>query len=226
MSNINVVIDTEKVSQSTDVTILCKNAEITISNQGDYDSASTILKAVKSRYKELDDQRKEITKPIDEAKKSVMNLFKQPLELLEKTESFLKRKMIDYTEEQERKARAEQKRLQDLADKQAAEEKKKLDAKIARALESGKTEKAEELQAKKEEVIPMTVPIITPQFETQKGQSFRENWSAIIIDPNLVPREWCVPDEKALNAFAKSTKGTKQIPGVEFKMEKILSQRS
>ena len=63
-------IDVEQVEQQTDVTVLCQNAEIVIANQGDYDSAATILQAVKARAKEIDGQRKEITKPLDEAKKN------------------------------------------------------------------------------------------------------------------------------------------------------------
>ena len=226
MSNIQVNIDTEQVSKQTDVAVLCKNAEITISNQGDYDSAATILKTVKSRFKEIDEQRKEITKPLDAAKKSVMELFNLPLKALEKAESFLKNGMINYTTEQEIKAREEQLRLQKLADQESAKQKKILDEKIARAEASGKTEKAEELQQQKENIIPIIAPVIAPQIETPKGVSFKENWSAVVTDANLVPREWCIPDIKALNDVAKATKGTKQITGVEFKMEKILSSRS
>ena len=225
MSNISVSINTDKVSQQTDVAVLCKDAEITISNQGDYDSAKAILDTVKDRWKELEAQRKDIVEPLNEAKEKVQSLFKQPLELLKKAETFIKQQMTNYAIEQERKAREEQKRLQDIADAEAKRQQKILDEKIARAEASGKTEKVEELIEKKENVIPIIVPVIAPQIETPKGVSFKDNWKAIIIDANIVPREWCVPDEKSLNAFAKSSKGTKKIPGVEFKCEKILNSR-
>lgn len=226
MNNINVSIDTEKVSQSTDVAILCENANLTISNQGDYDSASIILKSVKARYNELDKQRKEITKPLDEAKKSVMNLFNNPLSLLEKAESFIKSKMIGYTQEQERKAREEQMRLQRLADQEAEKQRKILEAKIERAKASGKDQKVEALEMEKENIIPIVAPVIAPQINTPSGVSYKDKWYAVIVDEKLLPREYLIPNMDALNKIAIGTKGSLNIPGVQFKSEKILSQRS
>ena len=226
MSNINVTIDTvEEQKKTNDVPVLCQKAELTISNQSDYEAASAVLSEVKSRYKELDAQRKEITKPIDAAKKAVMDLFKTPLELLEKAESKIKGLMIGYTNEQERKAREEQARLQRLADAEAAKQKKILEEKIARAEASGKTEKAEELQMQKETIIPIVAPIIAPQIETPKGVSYREQWSAEIIDEKLIPREYLIVNLQALNKIAAATKGTISVPGVRFVSTKILASR-
>lgn len=226
MSNINVTIDTvEEQKKTNDVPVLCQKAELTISNQSDYEAASAVLSEVKSRYKELDAQRKEITKPIDAAKKAVMDLFKTPLELLEKAESKIKGLMIGYTNEQERKAREEQARLQRLADAEAAKQKKILEEKIARAEASGKTEKAEELQMQKETITPIVAPIIAPQIETPKGVSYRDQWSAEVTDINLVPREYLIANMPALNKMAQATKGTLSIPGVKFTSTKILASR-
>ena len=226
MNNISVNIDTvEEQKKTSDVPVLCEKAELIISNQSDYEAASTVLSEVKSRYKELDAQRKEITKPIDAAKKAVMDLFKTPLELLEKAESKIKGLMIGYTNEQERKAREEQARLQRLADAEAAKQKKILEEKIARAEASGKTEKAEELQMQKETITPIVAPIIAPQIETPKGVSYREQWSAEIIDEKLIPREYLIVNLQALNKIAAATKGTISVPGVRFVSTKILASR-
>jgi exonuclease VII large subunit len=224
--SINVNIDTEKVQRTTDVQILCQNAQLTIANQGDYESASIVLKNVKSRYKELDEQRKEITKPIDDAKKSVMNLFKAPLELLEKAENHIKRQMIDYTNEQERKAREEQLRLQRIAEQEAEKERKRIEAQIQRAEASGKLEKAGMLKERKEDVEVLTVPVVAPRIETPKGVSFREAWSAEVTNIDLVPREYLMVNLQALNKVAQATKGSLVIPGVKFNCEKILASRN
>ena len=226
MNNISVNIDTvEEQKKTSDVPVLCEKAELIISNQSDYEAASAVLSEVKSRYKELDAQRKEITKPIDAAKKAVMDLFKTPLELLEKAESKIKGLMIGYTNEQERKAREEQLRLQKIADAEAARQKKILEEKIARAEASGKTEKAEELQMQKETITPIVAPIIAPQIETPKGVSYRDQWSAEVTDINLVPREYLIANMPALNKMAQATKGTLSIPGVKFTSTKILASR-
>ena len=226
MNNISVNIDTvEEQKKTSDVPVLCEKAELIISNQSDYEAASTVLSEVKSRYKELDAQRKEITKPIDAAKKAVMDLFKTPLELLEKADSKIKGLMIGYTNEQERKAREEQARLQRLADAEAAKQKKILDEKIARAEAAGKAERAELLAQEKENIAPIIAPVVAPQIETPKGVSYRDNWTAEVIDINLIPREYLVVNMQALNAVAKSTKGTLTIPGVKFISTKILASR-
>jgi DNA repair exonuclease SbcCD ATPase subunit len=199
--------------------------KIIISDQDQYEQAAGLLKIVKSRYKEVDTQRKDITSPIDEAKKRIMALFKPPLEYLEKGESIIKSTMTKYVSDCERKAAEERRKLEEAARKQAEEEKKKLEKKIERAELSGKEEKVEELKEQLESVVPVIVPEIAPQVQTPKGVSFREKWSAIVIDVNLLPREYLIPNMEALNKVAQGTKGTIQIPGVKFEMEKILSSR-
>jgi hypothetical protein len=227
MSNINVSIDTEQVKSQTDVAVLCKNAEIftVIQHQAEYESASVILKSVKARYNELDKQRKEITKPIDEAKKNVMALFNEPLSLLSNAESTLKRLMIDYTNEQDRLAKLEQKRLQDLADAEAKRQQKILDEKIARAKASGKEEKVEILEEQKENIVPVSVPVIAPQIETPKGVSYRDQYFAVVKDFSKLPDEYKLPNQSALDKVAQATKGSIQIPGVVFESKKILVNR-
>jgi len=225
--NISVTINTdEQQKKTTDVPAICQKAEIIISNQSEYENASVVLKEIKSRYKELDTQRKEITTPLDTAKKQVMELFRKPLEMLDKAESLIKNKMIGYTTEQERKAEEERRRLQRLADEEAARQKKILDEKIARAKASGKEEKAGMLEERKENVVPVFVPTIAPSIEKPSGVSYRDKWYAVVVNPDLIPREYLIPNMDALNKIATGTKGSLKIPGVEFKSEKILSSRS
>ncbi len=53
------------------------------------------------------------------------------------------------------------------------------------------------------------------------GISLGKKWVAKIVNPELVPREWCCPDEKEINRHARETPAheTPQIPGVEFVLE-------
>ena len=225
MEQINVTINPDVEQKKTsDVPALCKKAEIKVTDQKSYDLASGILKDVKSRYKELENQRKDITGPLDRAKKAVMDLFRDPLELLQAAENKLKRMMIDYTSEQERLAEEERKRLQAIADKEAERQKKLLEKKIERAEASGKTEKVEELIQQKEEVKPI-VAEVTPKVEKPSGVSFREKWSAEVIDANLVPREYLMVNQQLLDKVAGATKGSLSIPGVKFVSEKVLASR-
>lgn len=51
------------------------------------------------------------------------------------------------------------------------------------------------------------------------GVTIREVWSAEVVAPNMVPREWCIPDEKRINKLARETPAGRVpcgIPGVRF----------
>lgn len=73
-----------------------------------YETAGEELRGVKSRLTALETQRRAITKPLDDAKKAVMDLFREPVAILERAESILKSKMLGYSQEVARKAAAEQ----------------------------------------------------------------------------------------------------------------------
>ena len=228
MSEIKVApINVELVKAGTDdvPVLFAKTQQLIIDSQEKYETASVILKDVKARAVELDKQLKAITTPLDTAKKAVMDLFRKPLEMLEDAERTIKRSMIEYTEIQEAKAREEQARLQKLADEKAERERKKIEAKIARAEASGKTEKVESLQEQKEAIETIVVP--TVQIETPKvqGVSLKLQYKAVVEDFNLLPNEYKLPNQSALNKVANATKGSIKIPGVKFISEKILASR-
>lgn len=223
-ANINVMINTqEELKKTADVPTLVKKADLTIVNQDQYNLAGDVLKEVKSRIKELDDERKKITKPLDDAKKAVMNLFKPPIELLEKAEAKIKGLMLTYSEEQEKKAREEQRKLQEQAEKEAEKQKKALEAKIARAEASGKADKVEQLKEQAENIVVPDVPVISPTIETPSGVSYRTKWSAEVIDFKALPDEYKIANQQALDKVAQATKGAISIPGVKMKSEKIVA---
>jgi len=204
---------------------MLKKAEaIVILNQSQYESANDVMKVVKTKYKELDTKRKEITKPLDQAKNAVMDLFRQPLELLKQAEATIKKLMIDYADEQDRLRREEQRKLEAKARAEEDRKRKELEERAKKWAAKGKEGKAEELLEQAEEV-EVVAPVVAPKVEKIKGVSFKENWSAIVVDETKVPREYLQVNTMALNRIAKATKGSIKIPGVEFKMDKILASR-
>jgi hypothetical protein len=220
-------INVEEVENSTsDVQTLVEESEqLIISSQEEFESASGLLTQVKTRGKELDKQRKSITNPLDEAKKNVMELFRKPIDLLKKAEDTIKRGMLNYTSEQERKAREEEERLRKLAEKQAEEERKRLEKRIERAENSGKEEKAEELKEQLEYVKPIDVPVVAPNVEKPKGVSYRMKYTGDVVDFSKLPDSYKVVDQSKLNKVIQASGGSIEIPGVKIKSEKILSQR-
>src|SRR5690606_29862260 len=112
-----------------------------IQTAADYEGAAEQLKAIKSKAKSLDEQRKAITKPLDDAKRQVMNLFRPPLQFLADAESLIKRSMADFQREQER-LRLEAQRK---AEEQARKEQERLARRAEQAAEKGQADKAEQL---------------------------------------------------------------------------------
>lgn len=136
-----------------------------VTDDATFELAADELKSIKAKAAALDERRKSITKPMDDAKKAVMDLFRGPLALLEQAEGVLKGKMLTYQQDQRRKA--EEARLQ--AERIAREQREKLEAEARALAEAGRTGEA----AVKEQVAQMVVaaPVAAPAPPAIKGVS-------------------------------------------------------
>jgi hypothetical protein len=133
-------------------------------------------------------------------------------------------------EQAEREAREraaiEQRRLQDEAEERRLAEAAELEAR-------GDTAGAERLISE-----PVTAPVVVtpaPVFAPQPpvavapkvdGVSFRTDWDFEIVDANLIPREYLIPDEKKIRGVVKAMRGAARIPGVRPFEKRITSVRS
>lgn len=170
---------------------------------------------INTKIKTLDEARKSLTRPIDAAKKVIMDFFGGPIAMLEQAKSGIDRKVLAFDNEQEairkeaqRKveaaAAAERKRLQDEADErirkaEADAAEKRREAEAARAagdaaqaakLES-QAEKVEEKAAARVEVLQeraasVVAPIIQAQTARASGSSFRDNWKFRVTDKSKI----------------------------------------
>lgn len=98
-----------------------------IDSQETYGLAAEELQAIKTRANALEAQRTGITGPINSALRAVNALFKGPADLLAQGETALKRKMLNWTAEQERVAAEHRRR----AEEAAAAERRRLEAEAA-----------------------------------------------------------------------------------------------
>jgi len=229
-----ITINTEALEiESKAVVVLSeKTQQIAISNQRHYESAALSLKGIKGKWKELDSLRKSITRPLDESKKKIMDLFRAPQDLLSEAEKILKSKMITYSTEQDRIRQEEQKKLEAKAEKErqkkeeqqwAWEEKERKLREAGKAAEADRAaEKAEERAAEAEEVV---APVAASRVEKTEGVSYRDEWYAEVTDFTALPDVYKLPDMTKLNKQAKATKSTVPVPGVVFKSKKVLASR-
>lgn len=70
-------------------------------------------------------------------------------------------------------------------------------------------------------------PPVPERTRTDMGTMYgRDNWKARVVDFAALPDEFKLADMSALNAKAKSSKGTAEIPGVEFYNDRIYQART
>lgn len=199
-----------------------------VTNTTEYRNADAIRTNIKVRLKQIDDIRKAITKPLDEAKSKVMAFFRPAETALKEASDHLGGIMIKYEDAEELKRREEEARLTAEAKKQA--EQATLNAAIA-AEEAGDADYADAIM--NEPLAPPPVRL-APAIPTV-GSYTRETWSAEVYDSELlidavaqgkVPQPAVVPNLTFLNAQARSLKGAMNWPGVRAVCQKVKASKS
>lgn len=220
-----------------------------------YAVAGEELTRVKAAQKRLDALRKSMTRPLDEAKRTIMDFFRAPEERLAQAESGIKRAMASFAEAQERARREEQRRLDEAARaererlaRQAAEAEAKARAEqdrlrreaeeaaaAGRAAEAAKlaarAEKVEERAAAKVETLQLreamvVAPVVAREPPKVTGVSTREVWKFRVTNAALVPDQYKVIDEARIRKVVQALKGDAAIPGVEVWSERQIAAGS
>ena len=167
------------------------------------EDASLISKLKKA----LEEQRKKYVNPIREKLDSVNMAFKDFMAPLEGADRINREKMVVFNTEHLR-IRAEQEEVNRLRNEAAQKE---------AALNGGVISE------------PVNEVVVNPELKkvsTDLGTSgMRDNWVYEITDFALLSDEYKLPNTAALNALAKSTKGTRNVPGVRIYNEPVVVVR-
>ena len=202
--------------------------EFTVDSNASFEVAADELKAIKSKIKELDSDRKAITKPLDETKKRIMDLYRKPLAFLTQAETYLKRSMLSFQQEQEKLRRAEEAKRQELARK----EQERLQKRADQAAASGKSEKAEMLQ---EQADTVPTPMVYASKPQTSGISTRKTWYAEVTDSKALlqavldgraPISVVSINMQVLNKMAVALKNEMNYPGVVAKVKEDIAART
>ena len=199
--------------------------KIKINSQESLMIAAENLKSIKSKYKQIEDQRLGMTRSLDKTKKKIMDFFRIPLDALSKAEAEIKKDILRYQQQEAEK----QKIAEELAFKEAREkedqERGRLLTISKEALASGDVITSQSAFEEANNVY-VVAEEITTDYIPPAGVSVRKAWKYKIEDEKLIPREYLVPNGKALATLAVATKGSLKIPGIIFYSEDILSVRS
>lgn len=180
-----------------------------VKDQASFDEAGEALKLTSKLEKQIGDQRKNLTRPLDDLKKKWMEFFAGPENACTRLKCLLQNKMMDYRNEQERIRREQEARIQE-ANRREAD---KLNRRAMKAEESGKMEKADMLKEQAANVA-MLQPVVSSQVQKVEGTRIVKNWTYEIEQEELIPREFCSPDSKKIRAMVIAHKENAKIPGV------------
>lgn len=176
----------------------------------DATEATNILGFIATAKKKLEEKRTFFVKPLNEQVKNINNLFKVYNQPLDNADSTLRRKVLAYRQEQNRKRKEEEERLRKLAEKEQQRIEKKAEKKGLPAPP------------------PMVMPVVQSAPKTIRATlgsaSTKTVWDFKITDESLIPREYLVVDEKKIRAVVKA--GIRNIPGVAIFQNEQLAVRA
>lgn len=185
-------------------TISNQAGDLYIDSQESLSQATDILSKIKTASKDVKKRKEEITKPLNDALKSARSLFKPIEDDLASAERTIKDKMLDYSNEVERKA-AEQA------------------AKLEKRVEKG-TMRTDTAMRKMDEI-----ETLGTQVQGENGTvQFRTVRNIKIVDPTKIPLK-CLMNEKVLAAISAAVRtdvlnGTK-VDGVEIVEERQVAAK-
>jgi hypothetical protein len=191
-----------------------------IKTQEQYVDGAEFLKSIKAQKLKIKAHYKGMKDKAFEAHKEVCREEKKYLSPVEGAEKMMNSKLGVWDDEQDKKRRIAQAKL----DEKNRKEAEKLAERAKKAEAKGNTEKAEELKEQAEEK-EFAVPIAPPTTPKVEGLTKKVTWKARVADVSKLPEEYVIktPNMPMLNAVARSTKGTIKLPGVEFYAEKSFS---
>lgn len=188
-------------------------AEIAVTDQQTYEAAGELLVEIATVKKGIKAKFADPKKKAAEAHKAICNLENELLAKVTMRENEIRQKMTVYYEAEQRRIAAEAERK-----RKEAEEMARL---AMEAEAAGDTETAAEAVA----VAALEESTVT-YAPKAAGVSMREVWEAVVTDKSKVPLEYMEVNLSALNSIARATKGTLNIPGVQFVKKTVSSVRS
>lgn len=201
-----------------------------VESRDEYAKAGDAVKMVSNKVKELESKRLDMTRPLDQSKKLIMDEFKKLTEPLNRFIEDTKRNMLVWNRKEQERIAEEQR----IAREKAAEEERK---RIAAVEEARKA--AEEAARKKAEdegipdgfldpepveetpVAPIEAPKPAPveDVKTQRGSyattTVKQDWKYQIVDVSAIPREYMTPDLAKITKAVRSN-GVREIPGLRI----------
>lgn len=223
--------EVEVKQQTTDIATRAHSLAVT--TPAAHMAGQELIVAIASMKKQVTEFFKPMKDAAHKAHKAVCDRETEVLSPLADAQKQLSTKLVAFERQVEADRRAEQERLrleqQKRAEEEAKAEAERLAIEDAIALEdAGDVAGAEAVLANPVPVAPRYVPppVVASVVQRVSGVVAKEVWKARIVDASLIPREWMIPDESALNKHASTRKHLAVVPGVEFYPETAVHGRT
>lgn len=221
--------ETPEKALGSETTAIVQVAQATaIKNQADYEAAASTLKSVKRLQKKVKEYWEPLRVAAKKAYDGVLEKKKQMTEPLDRAEGILKGVMSDYTVEQERKRQAREAAMRKAAEAEAERMMNEAVAAEAAGDTAGAEAATEEAMVMGDVAASGKVIASAPKAS---GVSQSKTWKIVSIDPEKVPvkvgaTEIRPVDQAAVMRLIKESKGTVQIPGVQYEESVQISVRA
>lgn len=184
-----------------------------------YKTGAALLKEIKAVLKEIGDTFDEPIKDAHIAHRAMIAAKKKHTEPREVAEYIVKGKMVKWQRAETDRVEADRRVLE------AAERKREEDRRLAAAerLEAqGRTAEAEAVIDEPVVTAPIVMPPAAPKVA---GISTRRVWKFRIVDVELIPYRYMMPNEVAIRATVQAMGKAANIPGVEVFPDDIMAVR-
>ena len=205
----------EKV-ESQKIALINTVEGLEIRNDDDLALGVEILADFKKRYKYIEEDRKTIVDPINQALKVINGKYKPAKDFLEKLIKKLdQEKITPYSVEQINLKRVEAERIQQVEfDRKAAEAQKLEDKATDQGSELAK-EFVEDIEAEALKIADQEV-VVNKTVRTETAtNTLRARWVCEVTDSKKVPRQYCEPVNRLLTEAVKN--GLREIDGCIIK---------
>jgi hypothetical protein len=201
-----------------------------ITCQEHLDNSVRLGSEIKAVRNQLEKERLAQTRPMDTAKKDLMDLYQPYLNQLDQAVQKIEgagRKYVLAVREQQRK---EQERLEAEARETERKEKERLAKLAEKQMDAGKMDKAAET-IERIDAVTVAAPIVAPTYQQPKNSGLKGKHRLRVTDPSKVPAYWNgaelrAIDQRALDKYAEMMHGQNSPPGTESYFEEDLKLRA
>lgn len=179
-----------------------------------------LLTAIKDKVRQIKPELDEPCEKANSLHKWLTGLRAKVLAPFSSAEAEVKKKLGAYEWQQQEKKRKDDERI-------AAEAQKKAEEDRRREIEEAKRRKDKEAVAelKAAPIVPEITRVSKVEVPKAENTSFRTDYDFDVVDVNLIPRKYMVPDDVAIRRVVKALGKECSIPGIAIRAKQVVISR-